>query len=1448
MLGSESMPPWGCDVLANDPAPRKPDCQLRWTDRLVFSHIQTLSAEIAPQFSYNDPIPGQEHSGQGRVAFVALLHGFDEETRTLLRYEKVTDSPFGILVQGVILRLLYSVYLDQEPLKTADQHTLKHLGERLKEPGSFAEGFSPQALYGFLNNNLVINYWKAAPDQDKEIQGIPFPLPPDLKLTWFTAPQTEHQYALDQEPVIGRDFMARLQEYYAQLALETSPGILRLFREEKPQTASTFLLTQYFYMLTRIVLSAAADHFPRDRDFLTPGELADLVSQEHVLKNIAGMVSRFQFGGSRVVTDPEGHRESLHTYGFQQFDAVSLKTAEEGGEEPIHKMTMQLQPDAAIWTRLTHQEKGASSLVWEFKKGDLNYPSGALVSCQPSLLPYYRTQEELIELKNAGAVSGSVPAVFLETGEPLCAGYRVVIRDKEQMRDAVYQTGILLYIPITKAGKCVYSVGTLGYQGLNILKVLKTAHDLELYRITTPLDNERTGFTSVAGNVCLYRTNMCLEAEKPDLRRMASKDNRSIVAWLLDGILFLELLRDASYVNSRGYYLYTESELAIPDGCETLVLWAQTDDHPQAVKLLSPFQPEKEKPVIITGKTYQIPAYEPGIAAFTVDAPKEPCQIQNTFQMLMYHTEENPYFCQSHESMPIFPQYDGNKNVYSQMIPAFRLAKGGNGSPYAGIRDGSMLSVVFSWVDILGNKSLEAAKLQIGYGYTDPLLSPASWPHTRCVYRVEEEDGAYVFILTFSYVQDAQTAIKEEDKKLIASAYWQMMCPDIRIHAALWEELYPLNPLPLQTYIETLYQGGIPADVSYPIVSKPVAASRRKIALSFHITRDQKLIAPSLAGWPDAEKILSAAAWLKEDSSAVDRFYLARRGSDHSLFLCPYPDAELSDPHLFTLLPLANHLVDLPHTQVWNPDGSVSYTDYYGIDLEQWADTFLADLEQLLHTDLPYVCADAFEQLLQIKKELAEKISQNVCALNGKDSPCHLRAAQFYKNEMLKHLYMGKSWDGVMVAKSSLCPNAGSACLFSMKNLNGDLTLKPGKIRDDGFGEFGIKAKDIRKTGKTLLQAEYSVTDTEVFEDGYYDYLTCQKTAPHQIAFNLQLPLKRFPQMPMLQLQDYRAGDDLFLWDYRLRFSHRTAAQDTVCIRLLPDQKPQHQESLWQLPPALARYWYLRDTLLRPAQKDGAYEELLLKVCRAITTAWSPKPRENRLAPHEEMRISFYFDTEKHGLTLETCSIDQNRLHIFIKNENGIFEELTREGSFYLLPHQYAHDPVEYQLTVTGFDIRKENRINASLSVKRNHLLPDLDPRFLYETTNTCFAEPLLPIIKVQDMIPMGAFQRQNFVDLLLGLLKYAEKACLEINCAIALNHWEDTPLYSHVPVSFVPTLPLNRTEEFLHQLYTDTDEFLKENLDSPPKGSLIFVSLSIADISCPGRNLAELERLGFSI
>lgn len=1486
-LGVPSVPPWKT-VQIQRPKDSARAYSLVWYDGAVFENKKHLFIDVIPYFSYNHVSMNTSEGSTPKIAFLGILNGFQENSHKSFGYARLQDTPLPVLAEALLRRLFLSVRLDGTVIQTVDRPLLEWLHNILESPDIFTAGFHPERIEHFLTQNVYLNYAKGDPMSDQEVHGIPFPLPGNLLLTWFSAPDREKTFDLGKDPLMDADFFQRTEEYYGQLHVNI-PEKKRKTAESGAYSASTYLFTHYFYMLSKIILSVVISDFPEDVSSVSVDALVERIRQETLLDTISGMISRFCYGGVRGVINNQKTTESLYSYACQQFDAMPAQCFSPG--TVIHSMKMEFFPESRNSFRLLRRADYLNSsnrlpeylyadsgtvLKWEFRAEDLTYPAGTLcMKSAPLLQPFYAPKPRTIEMKNPNKVAGQPSITFWETAERLPKNFSVVYPiEKELKHEISFTAGTLLYIPVYKIQKNTFGLGCIGMDNILRLNALKSETDLTitLYRLTNPLDTEHCGFAPlVSENVCLYRTNLCLEAEKPLLARPAIDTPYTNSASLKEALAFISLLSDAALVNSKGYYLQFEPDQphAIQDGEMSLVLFVSSHFYQDAVKLSTDSERETEQSVVLTKEFYQVPVYEPGTLAFAIPAEVPDDDLKRAFQMLRYQIAENAYFWESNESPPLLAcpdEFVKEKQVFSQIVPACRFARNThnpgstalqnydpNENPYRGIVENSILSLRFSLLDILGNESNTGLTFHIPYGYTDRLISPTTYPYTKCTYYIEDGGAFYDFYLDFVYTY--QEGSQEDKKQLIKIAFWQVMCEDVRLSLHILGTQHELDLTPLRDYLGKIYlTEEEPSPVQYHAQIPKPADDITAIDCRLTLSRKEILLAESLKNTPEAKNILQVCQPVRADEQKIKKSFLAKRGSDGQLFLIKNYPLRATSSSGFTLPPLCNKLLQLKEMNVFDMDGTQRTESFCDIDLELWADCFLYDLENFLSPASAYSDdRELMERLLQIKEGLAAKISALVTPVTKApvEEAFYKKAKQFYKNEMLRSIYSGKKLDMVYLSKTdpkSWRPAGNSALLFTVKEESIAAALKTGKVENDGLIPLGVRAMQIEENMRLQENIKLTVTDIEVAGDRQYEYLTLLKTEEQNFSLDCTLPCKRFPGLPVLLKHDYKATHnrlDYLGFSYSMTFSHEAAEQDCITVRLLFGSAVKKNNNL-ELPEALAQYMHLRDEFLQPQKAEPQSRQILLKVCQKILDSWSSKETVEKSEPACYHYVTFYMDRHEKRLHLSGTDLKPEQIEIQMLRKDHILETLERQGGIYKISNAPFVRPYVFCFWFHGFQIQTENSVNSCVSVSRNQNIRDILPCFVYRTEEVSFPQPLLPWIQNHEIISLGNFERDNFIRRLKELMDGFSRVKLELYCGIRISKDNLNDLYSYLPMFYVPQARQEEGEKILMELYEKADAWINKHFEVPKEGTLVRVSASLYHKSSGNRNLAEFSSLVF--
>lgn len=1542
VLGTKSTPPWEDNALADRERvlPVQGNCyQMQWYDEAVLGTKEEIQAEVVPYFTFDEPKMGETGSGQRKVAFLPLLHGLGEKTGRIFGYREAKETPFAILLKICLKRAVLSVIKtggdsagqngSGEGQMSVNYDLLSWLYHYLSGEESFGEGFLFEKLERFLSKNVSLSYVKSEDTENIEIEGIPFVLYPRTELIWFSAPGEEKSYDLESEPMAGADFLKQMQEYYGQLSVWMNPAenieLMNGKGEKTQYSASTFLFMQYFYLLTKTVVSLAMEKIGEKE--LTPDEAAELVTDTESLKKAAGMVSRFCYGGNRTYCKDEGTK-SLYAFALQEFDGLNPDDFE--GTDIVHKMTMRIKsaqtkaegiPDAGkrmqdepMMPRLYQRSfaevefgngEGAvhdgwegiirdgrsvaaeSSLEWPFYKRDLVYPAGEVRMDAPvEILPFYRSVAKTEELTNPQMVAGEHGVSFWEIPSILSGSYQVTLHPEQESPEQIaFEKGFLLRLPIKESKKNIFSVEPVGYENINrITDILDDqVMKIEAYRYTNSLDEKNCGFARVEGPVYLYRNNLSLESEKPEqmqnnnlIRQRVEKNTEEKSyynsAYLTETEQFLSLLKDASMVNSRGYYLrFGLADRSILDeGKMTLLLWVRTEKKSEAVKIDNAEITSESHPVILTGEKTHIYSYEAGTLAFRMNADvavngkDAEGTLQERYQMLTYRIIENDYFRESNESRPLIAQETerAKENQYSQVVPAYRMAKGDHIGPYGGVVTGSLLEMEFYFADLLGNRTADGKRWEISYGYTDPLLPVTAYPHTKCAYSLEKNENGYYFILTFQYVEEEENRIlrlnniaEGEEDKNIRIAYEQLNCADIVCAIDLCGKETVVEKAVLLDYVRALYEGKIPEDAAYIL---PFACGEKPLPIEvfFTLKRDADLLAESLKGTKTAEEVLNVRSTVVEDKEKINREYLARRGRDGQLFFVPPVSFKFGDCELWTLPPLSNKLHSFVDITVKDKEGKDKTASFYQVDLEEWADDFLKDMENFLMPDSLYGDdRDMCESLLAVKEKLADAISLGVMPVGTGTTDYTDRAVSYYKNLMMQNLHGGYTMDGVILLPIDVAPPRDAAWCVGAKADAKGLTLKPGKIKEDGVLPIGVRTKDVSRQMNVNGNLEINFTDWEITGEDHCDYLTIQKQTGYTKSINKSLPYKRFPGMPVLKEQGY-AGIEMqertieevlrnySLWNYEIGFAHETAEQDILTLRLILSDGVRARNVSRGFLSAMAQYRYLREEFL----KDSGLKDLLLRTCQDISDSWIYEMKETRLSMGKEHTIRFSLSFEKKKLQILQSDWDLKYLEIRMMNQAGEYEMLKREENDYILPDKLPKT-CQFAFCIKNFDIRDENRINACLSVIRNQNIEGIDERFVYRTDEIRFADELCPFLRYGNTIDAGSFSRDNFTGMLIDISDGFGKMVLEAYCKAPVAAVNKETIYSYLPILYAPDIDSGKRTEMLGKVYERITGWLDAGFggrEETKKSLSIQLHLTLYAAGDEERRLVEFADISF--
>ncbi len=622
--------------------------------------------------------------------------------------------------------------------------------------------------------------------------------------------------------------------------------------------------------------------------------------------------------------------------------------------------------------------------------------------------------------------------------------------------------------------------------------------------------------------------------------------------------------------------------------------------------------------------------------------------------------------------------------------------------------------------------------------------------------------------------------------------------------------------------------------------------------------RNENLLAESLKGTEAAEEVLNVRSIVVEDKEKIKREYLARRGRDGKLCFVPPVSLEFGECELWALQPLSNKLQSFVDITVRDKEGAEQTTSFYQVDLEEWADDFLKDMESFLMPDSLYGDdRDMCESLLAIKEELADAISLGLMPV-GTGTPDYTdRAVSYYKNLMMQNLHSGYSMDGVILLPIDRTLPGDTAWCVGVKTDADGLTLKSGKIKEDGVLPIGVRTKDVSRQMNVSCNLKLTFTDWEIAGTDHCDYLTIQKQTEYTKSVKKSLPYKRFPSMPVLKEQGYagmemqkRTMEEIFqnysLWNYEVSFAHETAEQDILSLHLIMSESVRARSQSRGFSSALAQYHYLREEFLT----DSRMKDLLLRTCQDISDSWIYEMKEVRRLMGMEHTLRFSLSFEENKLQILQFDLDLQCLEIRMMNQAGEYEMLKRKENDYILPDKLPK-VCQFAICIKNFDIRNVNCINAALSVVRNQNIEGIDEGFVYRTDEIRFADEMCPFLRYDDTISAGSFSRSNFTGILNDIGDGFGKIVLEAYCKAPVVTVDKESIYSYLPILYVPDIDSETRTEMIGKVYERIAAWLEAGFggrEETRKSLAVQLHLTLYAAGDEERRLVEISDILFSL
>lgn len=1489
--------PWAPYLVSPDynalkTAPR--NFTVSWYDKAVLDAVRELQAEVVPYFSF-DGMSADGRGGQNKIGWLVCLQGYQDNTLDYIACaSNALDTPLPLLIRACLRRLFISYELTSE----IDINTLTELQDSFAENGH--EGFSIEHLEAFFTENVVFRLIDSSnAGFYGEIHGIPMPCPPPLVLQWETGDNVQ-RFDLGIDPPVPIDFSARIREYFEDMkpvALNNTRTARYAESSAKNQllSASTVLFCDYFYMLTKVSLSQALVELERsEKTEMDVEVLIDLVIT-NAADAVSGQFSRFLMGGLRVPSENTELPVSLYEFAHQQFNGAIPKPEPDA---VAHRLTITVAPHCD-WVALGHRmvERNAltgkkhldsfspkETLVIELKNSDLAYPCGTLPTLSPLLLPLHIWKDALIETK---------PLVTLDTEELMyevegylpSAPYQVVYyQSGGKARLLTVYAVYAVRVPLEYMQEKTYSVGHIDRRSMEILQHMRNTSivNLKIFRSPNIIDcsdgsvSEEIELVSVnSEEAFIYRSNLCLEAEKPEAMLFAENVPANSAYAEIHPKQFVSLLADACLVNSRGYVLRCEfPEHAAEDGGITLTILVQTDKkNGNAVIVPNDFDSSQYKPVIRDGKRIAEPCLPQGQVAvcLVTPEPEDDNPLGQNFNLLTFSMRESQSFRSSNESLPVFPRQtadEANTNTrrYEQILPIDRFIDGDQSDPYRGFKENLSFTLDFAALDILGNRTTNLTSLTGGYGYHDRLISPAAYPQTQCSYSVDGENGKVKISISFMFVEDNSLEGIPSNGADLETAYHQLRQSDVMLEIRAFGQWYKIDKQPLVEYLNKVrvlnmsrkYDSETKSTTTVlsVLTQTPTDIYLEKIDTALRITRSDSLLAPSLQGKPEGELVRAVSCDVLFNDKCETKLNLAKDAKG-GVFLLHKIEQSLSNVSYWAVPPLSTNLLNLTDVPVKDINGNDTSASFADIDPEIWMDGFLRDVEAAIAPDSPLANSPKYQQhlenLLNSKSDLAGSLSGFVTHITHRGSAAAKKTAEnAYCHAMLRNLYLGRSIDTLAVLQSGAIPKIESTAYIGQVTADKDVEISAGKITTDGLLAVAIRACEITAQKKLDLDLTYIFTDWEIHSNDGYSYLSLLNPNKCKTSLNVPLPYKRYPNKPELQSHSgtaaYRpaesflqsesiAPESLFAWNYQVFLSHKTAAQDTVTIETCRGGEARARSMLNALWNALARYMFLRQEFFSDLAKHaGSFTSAVREVAAALNSR-----RDAQVVSTPLERVTFELDRAGGHISILENTARQVPGFALLQAD-GIYEDLVfdERQAAYILPKNIPDVLLHYRITFKKYQIAFENLMNVNAAVRRNENISGINSEFVYQTPCCSFPSPIKPSLKLNTPVECGEWEKNNFIMQIGRLWEHFGT----MNIEIVYNRQMTSNLYALLPVLYAPNIASGMTETLSH-LYTEAEAWRLEHAASA-QGGIMQCNISFFSAEDAEYNLAELSNLKF--
>ncbi len=1242
--------------------------------------------------------------------------------------------------------------------------------------------FQTESLNKFFNKYLSLNInVHTEIDSANEIDAVPMPLPPVFNISWFTLEKSDEFVQGGESERFFNDYV----KLVSKLCVEKAVSYLENLSVEYAEVS---------HIINYLMADANTE--------------------------ISSMISRVMFSGARK----DGL--AVYEYAKQQFNSVA--PAQREPLEVVHRLILRKTKDV-LWVADAVVEAPIMERDLDYPTEPVNikFISEPKAVDFYSLLnnSIAASDEQAVYEQDTEAFYLWKPTANISHLHSL----EIEAWEKEQLahnslKNSVVncETAALIEVRIKKIDQDsnTYSFMSAPAETRSILDNLakediKEVTALFSKSLKTSSENKPKGayfyLDDMNENVFLVRRNLSEITTSPvyDDDKDRNADNTFCAQLSEDNFVFLNLLNTMLKIGGEGHYVVIDSkidDLVFDNEGEItlfLLIMLSTPQYATHLRINEKF-PDGTIPVIVN-KELGVRAFQtalPGFAGFEfeIEGNKEYTDPFHLLYYVLFGNTMGPLSMQERDSnVSEWLYYSGaakippvsveSESPYGRIVPS-NYEKGK-------IYEPAILDLEFYFADIAGNVSAAENHFKprpIPIKYYDNLYSVSDIPISTVNYGLKYRDNdTFWFNINISAMN--KELFTSDDLTPILNMRYQLETADSEIAVNFKIGNYSANSVltlnqkeEIICYLKEMYcyllpnsAAEKPENIALSVLySNPLPRDFEitevlEVSAIIITTRDEQFVDKSskLKNIGEVSSIILPDDNIAEFCAEFEKIFVnAKLLNGAGLFAAVFPPKVLSinptkkTDMFLAIKPLCKLLRDKTGVTVIDLEGVITQTDFFDIDMEIWADSFLSfyerilepfSLNKLISGEDSKKAAQYINRLLEIKVDLAEKITINT---EGLFNPGLFdeSAINALKDLIRKDLSLGYRASTAIVYDSSVNKLGNYSLDGDLKGVKGILGAKATNAKKTVFiaapENVGANAEI------SMKDAVYTFTHIEDNSSGkWYSFINPFQQFDGYININLTkyesdegvkvpIPHRKYPEMPIPTEQkavDRTKDISDLQWAYEFKIKAALNAQDKLYVTLHTENaNPAQKDNRGDLFDALAQFIYNYENYeegLFGSKISLAALEHFIDTAQSIQELWINSSDKELSANEFIMQAGF-------NENMHLCNLDISRtgflsqlqqpvIHIQDKNGHSVEAMLSADKTYYTVsddtvmikPGEYAEYSFSFNLKLSEFTC-----LRMDVYFKKNYQLLEMEtnPSFVYETEKVGFSSAVYPHISLK--------------------------------------------------------------------------------------------------------------------